>query len=81
MGKNWLPGRKKQVELPKEPRTTAELDSEYTKLCSQAGQLSYELKSKEQLLMTIYSQISDLIREGDARKKLDAAKAQEAKSV
>lgn len=86
MSKKWIPRFKKPkvvtpVTLPKEPREKADLDKEYTALCSQAGQLQYELKSKGQLLDKLNAQISELIVESNARRTLDQDKEKEITNV
>jgi Tfp pilus assembly protein FimV len=75
MSKKWIPKFKskaeKAVDTTAQPREKAELDKEYTELCSKAGQLQYDIAAKEQLLMQYNARINALVGEANARAALD----------
>lgn len=78
MSKKWLPGIRKakqdaKVEVP-QPRETAEIQKEYTDLCTKLGHASYQVQYQQSVIDQIKQRMLELDREGYARNRLEAQK-------
>lgn len=65
---------KEKVSQKSVPRSMEDIQKNYTQLCTEAGQLQYQLKVYSQKLEEINSTLSSVNIEASARQQLDAQK-------
>ena len=71
--------KKMNLQKPQEPRSTVEIQKEYSDLCSKVGHTQYQVKVLEANLSQLFDRIVALDKESRARQELDAKAKEEEK--